>query len=662
MIKSLRIVFQTLLLLSLAATASAAVINDDAGARHEFAAPPSRVVSLVPSATEIICAIEAQGSLAGRTYEDTYFEGLIGLPVIGGTDTPNFDLINALEPDLLIVTPAMLAKARAGRGSKGYPLWVWDDQAGLAAADAKIGWLGAVFGKREEAGKVREENQKLLETLDLKARNIPAKDRRRVMRLMAEHGELFIPGSESFQTELIAAAGGLPPRPGRETTPLTLEKWLEFNPQVVFGCGRDKKVMEEFLARPEWAEVEAVKNKRVLYYPCALTDRAAAHTGHFASWLSTGIYGDLYGRTDALVHPQEIIGERPVALDVPYVARARVVETRLMDFVHRALLIDFKSPQTIISTTDGPKDGVETIGNSFSPSPTWNIQHQGGWEEARAELLRVLNLKEETSSLLFTGADMNNLSVKTAAYEDITITALVTAGAEGNAIRTSRDIGAYYKPGTINIIVLSSRKLSPAGAARALITITEAKTAALWDMDIRSTQTPRLNPATGTGTDDIIVVAAGDGEAVDYTGGHAKIGELIADAVYHAVQEALKKQNGKAPARSIFERFGERGISVHEIPAGPDFPKDYDNFQFDLEALLLSERYRQFIEAAFSLDDALNMGQLSGRESFDLWSLAVASEIAGKRVGQIEEVVAGDELPPLLTAALNALATGLKSR
>jgi adenosylcobinamide amidohydrolase len=420
--------------------------------------------------------------------------------------------------------------------------------------------------------------------------------------------------------------------------------------------------MEEFLAKPEWAGVDAVKNKRVLYYPCALTDRAAAHTGYFAAWLSTGIYGDLYGRLDTLVHPQGKIGERPVEVNIPYVAKARVVETRLMDFIHRTLLIDFKSPQTVISTTSGPKEGVLVIGNSFSPPPMWNIQHQGGWEEARANLLRVLNLKDETSSLLFTGADMNNLAVKTAGYEDISITALVTAGAEGNAIRTSRDAGAYYNPGTINIIVLSSRKLSPAGAARALLTITEAKTAALWDMDIRSTQTPAVNPATGTGTDDIIVAAAGEGEAVDYTGGHAKIGELIAETVYQGVREALKKQNGKAQARPLFERLDERGLLLHEMLTGPDYPGKMENFQLELEALLLSERYRQFIEAVFSLDDARTMTQLSGREAFDLWCLAVASEIAGKHVDALEEIMAGDGLPPLLKTALNALATGLKHR
>jgi adenosylcobinamide hydrolase len=50
--------------------------------------------------------------------------------------------------------------------------------------------------------------------------------------------------------------------------------------------------------------------------------------------------------------------------------------------------------------------------------------------------------------------------------------------------------------------------------------------------------------ATGTGTDNIITVTGTSRPRVSYTGGHSKIGELIGKAVYEAVVDALKKQNG----------------------------------------------------------------------------------------------------------------------
>ncbi|MDR0881290.1 MAG: adenosylcobinamide amidohydrolase [Candidatus Adiutrix sp.] len=643
-----------------------ATITDDAGQILKFDQVPARVVSLAPSATEIIAALKAEKKLAGITYQDSYFEGLIGLPVVGSVYTPNFDFINAQNPDLLIVSPQIFEVARAGRGKLAYPILVWDEQTDLRAADLKIAWLGEIFQDPAASLIVRQANQGLMETLKLKTSQLSPAEKLRVMRVVGGHDAIYTPGQDSFQTELIAAVGGIAPQfgPGPGNLPVSVEKWRAFNPQMIYGCSQDKQEVDKILADPAWSGVEAVKNKRVSYFPCALTDRAAAHTGYFAAWLASTIYGQQYGQVANLVHPQEILKEKPVDLNLPFVARARVVESRLLDFVHNTLLIDFKTPQSVISTADGPREGILTIGNSSSPPMVWGIHHQGGWEQARVDRFRVHGLDEATTSLIFTGANMDNLAVKTAAYEDLTVTALVTAGVEGNAIRTSKDSGAYYKPGTINIIVLSSRKLSPKGAARALITITEAKTAALWDMDIRSAQTPKINPATGTGTDDIIVAVAGEGEAVDYTGGHAKIGELIARAVYQGVQEALRKQNGKAPRRHIFERLAERGLNPHGLLGGPDRPghDKYPNFQADLEALLLTPRYQGFIEAALSLDDARVMGQMVDAEAFELWARSMAGIIAGGQVDKIENIVTGDEAPPLLKTALNALGTGLKRR
>jgi adenosylcobinamide amidohydrolase len=46
--------------------------------------------------------------------------------------------------------------------------------------------------------------------------------------------------------------------------------------------------------------------------------------------------------------------------------------------------------------------------------------------------------------------------------------------------------------------------------------------------------------ATGTGTDNIIVVTGTNGPKVSYTPGHSKIAELIGKVVYEAVVDALK--------------------------------------------------------------------------------------------------------------------------
>jgi adenosylcobinamide amidohydrolase len=99
---------------------------------------------------------------------------------------------------------------------------------------------------------------------------------------------------------------------------------------------------------------------------------------------------------------------------------------------------------------------------------------------------------------------------------------------------------------------------------RAIISATEAKTAALMDLDIRSSYSSSLHQATGTGTDNIIVVR-GTGIEIDNTGGHSKLGELIAKAVYQGVREAICKQNKITASRNIFRRLMERKISIYRV-------------------------------------------------------------------------------------------------
>ncbi|MDR2455766.1 MAG: adenosylcobinamide amidohydrolase, partial [Deltaproteobacteria bacterium] len=204
-----------------------------------------------------------------------------------------------------------------------------------------------------------------------------------------------------------------------------------------------------------------------------------------------------------------------------------------------------------------------------------------------------------------------------------------------------------------------------AGAAKALLVATEAKTAALWDLDIRSSQTPLINPATGTGTDEIIVVAGGRGAPLDYTGTHSKIGQLIAEAVHGAVLEALAKGNGKAQGRNVFIRLRERGLDPPGLLTGPEAGPGAGTGGLGekLVEALLEPSLAALAESAMALDDALVMGHAgpSALKAFQDEALRSAGLVAGKPVARLRDA-ADPKLPPALRAAVNAVATGLLER
>ena len=74
---------------------------DVVGRRLTFETPPQRIISLIPSASEILHALGAGYLLVGRTDFDTT-RILAHLPSVGGGLRPNLEAIVALEPDLVI--------------------------------------------------------------------------------------------------------------------------------------------------------------------------------------------------------------------------------------------------------------------------------------------------------------------------------------------------------------------------------------------------------------------------------------------------------------------------------------------------------------------------------------------------------------------------------
>jgi adenosylcobinamide amidohydrolase len=322
-----------------------------------------------------------------------------------------------------------------------------------------------------------------------------------------------------------------------------------------------------------------------------------------------------------------VVGERHLILDLPYVARAGIVESRIHDFVNKTLVVDFHRPMTVVSTLEGQREGVSTVGNHYWPPPCWSLGHAAGLVSERQRVCRVLDRQPETTALLFTGADMDRFAVQWRSHREMTVTALVTAGVESNAQRAGCDPGHWYEPGTINIILLTNMQLTPRAMTRALITATEAKTIALQDLDIRSTTEPR-RPATGT---DNLIVVQGAGTVIDNAGGHSKMVQLVAEAVSAGVREAVFRQNGIVADRPVVRRMSERGADLWSWVADPscDCAGHRGELGVVLERLLLEDRYAGFIEAAMALDDALAAGRKTDLSLFDVWCRQVAAEIAG---------------------------------
>src|SRR6266576_7172640 len=94
------------------------VVTDDAGRRVALAAPARRVVSLLPSFTELLFAIGAGDRLVGRTTWCDYPPEAVRVPSVGDGIPPNVEAVAARTPDLVVLyrsAPNVTAAAQLGR-------------------------------------------------------------------------------------------------------------------------------------------------------------------------------------------------------------------------------------------------------------------------------------------------------------------------------------------------------------------------------------------------------------------------------------------------------------------------------------------------------------------------------------------------------------------
>lgn len=648
-----------LLFTGVAVSAESLNFTDSGGNHIVIDRNPARVVSLVPGITETIFALGAGDLVVGRTYHCTWPPEVAGTPIMGGFFSPSLKKIEQAEPD--IIFHSNLQKKVIEKFSGSSCAMVNLEAGSIADSYQNIFLLGRIFGHEKGAEILVKEIKDGMKHISQKTDKIPETDRSRVIRIMGRDA-MMTPGSDSFQNEMIRAAGGVAPDFGKKgrVVPVTMAEWIKFNPQVIYGCGGDRALVANLLDQPGWKDVDAVKNGRIYFFPCDLTCRAATHTGYFVSWLAARIYSGEFMASGSGVTKDKIIKTRSLDIDLDYIGNAQIVYSRIYDFTNKTLVIDFKNPLDIVSTLTGFKGDIETVGNHYASQPCWAVAHKDGMDTMAHRICLTMERDADTSSFMMTGADIDKLAVRTEAFKDMRVYALVTAGVSSNALRTSVDEGNYYEPGTINIILLTNMKLSRRAMTRAIITATEAKTAALADLDIRSSYSGAFNQATGTGTDNIIVVQ-GTGIDIDNSGGHTKMGELLAKAVYGGVTEAVFKQNGHTPSRNVFQRLNERRLTLFELFS--DMPCDCaaqrPAFFESLEHLLLDSLYAGFIQSALALSDAYEKGLVGDLGAFEIWCREITQAIAGEKVDNPRDFIASDKIPMVQKMALNALINGV---
>ncbi|MBN2338977.1 MAG: cobalamin-binding protein [Acidobacteria bacterium] len=238
-------------------------VTDGIGRRVLLPRRPRRIISLAPNVTETLFMLGAGDRLIGVTTLCAWPEAARALPKIGDLLNPNYEVILAARPDLVIGSTAGNDRGAVTKlTGLGLPVYI------VAPRSAE-----EIFRTVEEIGRISDcagEGRELVSRM----RERLATVRRRIEGLppvraffITWFDPLLAPGKNTFENDVLALAGvvsissDIPQYYPR----YSLEQVLVSDPDAILTIEHEGDPLPRFDRTPGWKELRAVREGRVYY-------------------------------------------------------------------------------------------------------------------------------------------------------------------------------------------------------------------------------------------------------------------------------------------------------------------------------------------------------------------------------------------------------------
>lgn len=240
---------------------TAIAVTDDAGRSVQLAQAATRIVSLMPTVTDLLIAMGHADRLIARTDYDLD-SAVAHLPSLGGGLTPSVEWLAAQKPHLIISWPDHGTRSLVGK-MEAVGLNVYAARTDtLANTFTTIHNLGVLLGDESGADSLSSWISLALDSVKTAA---SARPRVRVAYLVSVAPPTAV-GPHTFIDELITIAGGTNVFAdiGQLYPEINIEELVRRDPDVIIIARENEADLRaELAALPVWRELRAVKTKRV---------------------------------------------------------------------------------------------------------------------------------------------------------------------------------------------------------------------------------------------------------------------------------------------------------------------------------------------------------------------------------------------------------------
>jgi iron complex transport system substrate-binding protein len=240
-------------------------IVDDLGRNVTIVRPPQRIVSLIPSATQIVFVVGAGDRVVGVTRYDDYPPELVDrvrngtIANVGGGLDPDVEKIVQLQPDLILVDgPGHVASQTLQKlQGLGY-LTIALNAKSVEGVLHDIRLVGTILGYNVNAQNVVSDIEATVDHVREMTRNAT----RPTVYIENWHDPLITAGNGTLQNEMVEVAGGVNIFADLVGYQVSSEAVIARNPNIITSFD-SLETVAQIISRPGWADINAVKQNRV---------------------------------------------------------------------------------------------------------------------------------------------------------------------------------------------------------------------------------------------------------------------------------------------------------------------------------------------------------------------------------------------------------------
>lgn len=234
-------------------------LKDGAGRDVTIPAEPKRVISVVPSNTELTFALGKQSVLVGRSDFDDYPAEAKQIESIGGFMPPNYEKIVSMKPDLILLTAG--SKDARDKLVNDYKLNAFVlDPKNFDEVYAGIRSLGVVLNAQEPAEKLVADMQQQVKEIGDKAAKATTKPK---VFYEVWNDPLMTAGNGTFVGDIVKIAGG-------QNVGDSVQGWANFGMEQLAAANPDiyittnQETAAKVKERSGFANIKAVKDGKVI--------------------------------------------------------------------------------------------------------------------------------------------------------------------------------------------------------------------------------------------------------------------------------------------------------------------------------------------------------------------------------------------------------------